>query len=189
VSAALQARDVTWERDLEALFEELEQQAAGLDLSERDGEVADRSVAEYTRVDLLGRVHASAGRPVTMALLGAGAMSGTVRAAGRDWCLLASGPSGQVEVLVRLAALRAVQGLSVRSLVEEARPISARLGFGSALRRLTEGDAEVVVQHVDGTQSRLWVTRVGADFVEAGEIVLPMSGVAAVRAAVRAAGR
>jgi hypothetical protein len=182
-SAALQARDVSWERELEVLFEELEQQAAGLDLSERDGEVADRSVAEYTRVELSGRVHASTGRSVTMTLLGAGVVSGILRAAGRDWCLLASGPSGEDEVLVRLAALCVVRGLSARSLVEEARPVTARLGFGSALRRLTETDPEVVVQHVDGTRSRLSVTRVGADFVEAGESVLPMSGVAAVRAA------
>lgn len=176
-----QARRVSWERELEVLFEDLEQQAAGLDLSERDGEVADRSVAEYARVELLGRVHASAGCQVTLTLLGGWVAAGTLRAAGRDWCLLAGDTAGEVEVLVRLPALRAASGLSPRAVVEDARPATARLGFGAALRRLTENAQEVVAQHVDGSQSRLRVTRVGADFVEAAGSVLPMSGVAAVR--------
>ena len=174
---------MSWERDLEALFEDLEQQAAGLDLSERDGEVADRSVAEYARVELLARVHASVGRQVTLTLLGAGPVAGVVGAAGRDWCLLVDGPSGAGDVLVRVAVLRAAQGLSPRAVVEDARPVTARLGFGAALRRLTEEEPEVLVQHVDGVRSRVAVTRVGADFLEAGDTVLPMACVAAVRPA------
>lgn len=172
---------MSWERDVEALFEDLEQQAVGLDLSERDGEVADRSVAEYARVELLARVHASIGRQVRLTLLGAGPVSGVVGAAGRDWFLLVDGPAGAGDVLVRVAALRDAQGLSSRAVVEDARPVTARLGFGSALRRLTEEEPEVLVEHVDGARTRIVVTRVGADFLEAGESVLPMAGVAAVR--------
>jgi hypothetical protein len=172
---------------LAMVFEDLEQQAEGLALAERDAELADRSRAEYAQVTLAARVHASLGRPVLLELLGAGPVRGTLARAGTDWCLVADdcGPGApEQEWLVRLGALRGAQGLSERAVAPEARPAVARLGFGSALRRLGEGGAELVLCHVDGSRSQAAVVRVGSDFVEVtaadGPAVLTFAGLAAV---------
>jgi len=47
-----------------------------------------------------------------------------------------------------------------------ARSVAARLGLGSALRGVADTQAVILVHHVDGTQSRGHLARVGADFVE-----------------------
>ena len=43
---------MSWEESMFAVFDDLEQQAQGLHLAERDAEVADLTVAEYSRVSL-----------------------------------------------------------------------------------------------------------------------------------------
>lgn len=153
-----------WEERLLTLFEDLEQQAEGLHLTERDAELADRSVAEYSHVPLASRIHASTDRPVALHVLGVGTLRGRLGRAGPDWCLLRSG--GDQEWLVRLAAVRRADGLSERAVAEEARPVTARLSFGAAVRRLVAAREPVVLHHVDGTQQRTLPLRVGADFVE-----------------------
>ena len=50
---------MSWHESMFAVFDDLEQQAEGLHLAERDAEVADLTLAEYTRVTL-------AARPTTM---------------------------------------------------------------------------------------------------------------------------
>ena len=180
------------EHDLSGLFEDLEQQAQGLRLADRDAEVADRARAEYAAgVDLAARMHASFGRPVALAVRGVGSLEGTVTSAGPDWCLLAAAGGG--EWLVRLAAITLGRGLSERAVVERARPVSGRLGFGSALRRLAEAHTPAAVHGIDGARVRGRVARVGFDFFElrvdddgsalpGGEVaVVPMAHVAAVR--------
>jgi hypothetical protein len=180
-----------WHDGLDALFNDLEQQAQGLHLAERDAELAERSRAEYAQVALAGRLQASIGCEVRLDVRGLGAVAGVVTRVGRDW-MAVQPTEPAVTWIVRTAALGRVRGLSPRSVSEEARPAVARLGLASVLRGLAEGASPVVVQHLDGTQARAQVLRVGADFVEVEHgdgggrpvtDVLPFSGIAAVREA------
>lgn len=158
-----------WDDALGHLFEDLEQQAEGLRLADRDAEIAERIVAEYAEVDLASRLHASAGSVIWLDVLGTGAVGGNLARIGRDWCLLEGtaglGGAGQ-EWIIRLDAVRRAQGLSDRAVSEPARGVATRLGLGSALRTVGESRAPVVVHHLDGAQTTGVLARVGADFVE-----------------------
>jgi len=176
-----------WENRLRDLFADLEQQAEGLHLSERDAEVSDRSRSEYSRVTMASRLHASMHRTCTMRLLGAGRLEGTLIRIGLNWCLVRAAPSG-VEWIIRLDAILDIGGLSDRAVSEPARSVLGRLGLGSALRGVAESGAAVVFEHVDGTRQRGVIVRVGADFAEVrdasalgGGYVLPFAAMAAVR--------
>ncbi len=152
-----------WEERLLALFDDLEQQAEGLALAERDAEVAELTRAEYAQVDLMARLHASVSREVTFGVAGADPVSGRLCRVGSDWCLVRA---GRQEWVLRVAALTQAGGLSERALGEEARGLGARLGFGSALRGLAQAGAAVVVHRADGGTCTGLLGRVGADFVE-----------------------
>lgn len=154
-----------WEEKLLDLFEDLEQQAAGLHLAERDAEIADRSRSEYAGVTLVSRLHGSVDEVVTLDVIGVGVLEGTLLRVGADWCLVRSSPSGH-EWIVALAAVKRAGGLTDRAVNERARSVVARLGLGSALRGVADTHAVIVVHHVDGTQGRGRLARVGADFVE-----------------------
>ena len=147
------------------LFEDLEQQAAGMHLAERDAELADRARGEYATVAFTSRVHASTGHDVVLGLVDGGTVEGTLTQAGADWCTVLP-PGRQGVWLVRLAAVATAHGLSSRAVPEVARPAPARLAFGSALHRLAGDSAEVLVRLVSGTSMKVRVRRVGADFVE-----------------------
>jgi hypothetical protein len=186
-------RDVMrWEERLLDLFDDLEQQAEGLALIGRDTEVAEQSRAEYARVDLAARLHASVGRSVRLDVRGLGGVEGRLARVGEGWCLLGD---GAVEWLVRTAAVIAVRGVSQRGRAVDARPVTARLGLTSALRGVAETRSVVVVHSVDATSVRGVLGRVGEDFVElgvgedrvtSGEVVLvPFSGLAALRRSAR----
>lgn len=179
---------------LARLFADLEQQAEGLQLVERDLEVAERGRAEYAEVGLADRVHASVRREVTVEVLGGPSLRGELSRAGRDWLQLSL--SGGPEWWVRLAALRQVRGLSAQAVVEAARPAVARLGFGSVLRGLAADQRPVRLSCVDAQELRGHVARVGEDFLElvdgtgdrAGPVpsgrglaVVPFAAVGAVR--------
>lgn len=150
--------------ELSSLFEDLEQQAAGIELAERDAELADRARGEYAAVTLADRVHASLGRTVTLALGQDEVVEGPLLDAGRDWATV--GGQGTGTWLVRLEAVAVAHGLSTRSLPEPARPVTARLGFGSALHRLADGGADLRLLLASGRLGPVSVLRIGADFVE-----------------------
>ena len=152
-----------WEEHLFAVFDDLEQQAEGLALVERDTEVAELARAGYAEVDLVARLHASVGADVGVDLAGCDAVRGRLCRVGADWFLLAAGP---LEWIVRLPAVMSVRGLSERALGPEARGLGARLGLGSALRGVAEGRHEVVLHRIDGRRVEGVLARVGADFVE-----------------------
>jgi hypothetical protein len=176
---------VLWEDRLLALFDDLELQAEGLALADRDAEVAELSRAEYSQVDLAARLHGSVGRSVTVRVHGVGPLHAVLSRVGADWCLLTS---QRQEWIVRLQALAAVAGVADRALAAEARPLAARLPLGSALRHAAETGSEVAVYSLQGGVSRRRLRRVGADFVELaaepgeGQIeLLPFTALAAVR--------
>lgn len=180
-----------WDERLAGLFDDLEQQAEGLALADRDAEVAEALRAEYSQVDLASRLFASLGAQLRLTVTGVGAVDGTLRRAGEGWCLL---DTGAQEWVVRLAAVTAVRGLVDRGVVPTARPLTARLGLGSVLRGLGEARGETMTHRTDGSLLRGLLGRVGADFVEVvvsdGEgyvtqvpDVVPFAALAAVRSA------
>lgn len=180
-----------WEELLLDLFEDLEQQAEGLALAERDLQVAELTRTHYAEVDLRSRLHGSLGRPLVLGVAGIGNVEGTLARVGADWVLVETSPQ---EWIVRLDALTHFRGLSDQALDEPHRPVAARVGLGSALRGVAESRSTVVVHRVDGLLARGQLRRVGADFVELwvtehGEAwsteghveVLPFGSIAAVR--------
>lgn len=146
-----------------AFFDDLEQQARVLYDAERASELADRSRSEYAAVTLLSRLMASTDEELTLDVLGVGPVSGHLRRLGPDWCLLRA--PGQ-DWVVRVAAVKAVEGASQRSVPEVAWSPVNRLGLGSALRRLADAGVECRLHALDGTTRTGTLGRVGADFAE-----------------------
>jgi hypothetical protein len=164
---------VDWDERLFAFFDDLEQQAQALYDADRGSELADRARAEYAAVTLVSRLMASAECEVTLDLLGVGTVTGRLQRVGPDWCLVHGAAQDWV---VRLAAVKSVEGASDRSLPEVAWSPDSRLGLGSALRRLADTGSECRLHAIDGSVRDGRLARVGADFVEAsvgeGRIVL-----------------
>lgn len=182
-----------WEQRLLGVFDDLEQQAEGLALAERDARVAELARAEYAELDLLSRLHGAVGRELHLVVRGVGRVHGGVLRVGADWVLL---DDGHHEWLVRLAALEEVRGLPTRAVAEAARPLTARLGLGSVLRSLAQDAVPVQLHRLGGEVLAARLRRVGADFVELetgtagpgegsaggeGVAVVPWDAVAAVR--------
>jgi hypothetical protein len=100
---------------------------------------------------------------LTLEVLGVGPVGGRLRRVGPDWCLVHGSAQDWV---VRLDAVRSVEGVSERSVPEVAWSPVSRLGLASALRRLADTGADCRVHAVDGTVRDGRLTRVGADFAE-----------------------
>jgi hypothetical protein len=164
---------VDWDERLFAFLDDLEQQAQALYDADRASELADRSRSEYAAVTLVSRLMASVDEDVTLDLLGVGPVSGRVRRVGPDWCLVHGSAQDWV---VRLAAVKGVEGASARSVPEVAWSPVSRLRLGSALRRLADTAVPCRLHAVDGTTRDGLLTRVGADFAEVtvgeGRVVL-----------------
>ncbi|MEP6815460.1 MAG: hypothetical protein ABI873_07925 [Marmoricola sp.] len=182
-----------WERSVLALLDDLEQQAEGLHLVERDLEVADRSRAEYAQVGLASRLHAVLGRPVRLTLLGGLALTGTVERTGADWLLLTDSPESggaRREWIVRQAALSSLQGATSRAVPDDALGVLRRLSLRSVLRGLAEEGADGLLHLVDGSRLDGRLLRLGEDFAEVrleagpatdGYDLVPLTALAAVQ--------
>jgi hypothetical protein len=165
---------VAWEDELFDYLDDLEGQAGALYAADRAPELADRSRAEYASVSLAARLMASIDLDVTLELAGAGPVAGRLARVAAGWCLL-RGP-GQ-DWVVRLDAIVSVLGSSDRAVPELAWPVSARLGLGAPLRRLSDAAEPCSLHLVDGRRQDGVLLRVGADFAEvatgeAGRVVL-----------------
>jgi hypothetical protein len=152
------------------LFDDLEQQAEGLALLERDAEVAELGRAEYAQVTLAARMHASIGRRVTLGVAGLEVLAGTLVRVGGDWCLMESDagsyrPLGR-EWIVPFGAVMWAGGLSERGVDDVGRAVSARLSLGSAVRSVAAERALLRAHLRDGTVRSGRPGRVGADFLE-----------------------
>ncbi|MEO7350556.1 MAG: hypothetical protein ABIR34_11065 [Marmoricola sp.] len=146
-----------------AVFDDLEQQAAGLHLAERDAEVADLTVAEYSRIGLGARLHASLGLELRLRLVGGDQVSGRLARVGEDWMLLVD-QSG--EWIVRHAGVVSLTGLSSRANSEETWSVMDRLSLRAVLRRLSGVHEPCRVHFCDHQQIEGRVGRVGRDFFE-----------------------
>lgn len=174
---------MSWERDVFATLDDLEQQAAAVFDAERDAEVADRARSAYAEVTLASRVMASLGGEVAMDVRGVGTLRGTLQRVGPDWCLLRV--AGR-DWLLRLAAVTALRGASARAVPEVAWSPVARLRLGAALRRVSETGQGCLVHQVDGGRWEVTVGRVGQDFVEGrtadgSTVLVALAGLAAVQ--------
>lgn len=154
-----------WEQRLLAVFDDLEQQAEGLALAERDARVADLSRSGYAELDLLSRLHGAVGRRVVVSVAGVGPLRVSVVRVGTDWLLV---DDDTHEWVVRLPAVEELRGLPDRAVEEAGRPLTAALGLGSVLRSIAADAVPVVVHGTGGTVLRARLRRVGADFVELG---------------------
>ncbi|HVN50764.1 MAG TPA: hypothetical protein VMT43_05000 [Acidimicrobiales bacterium] len=149
-----------WER----LFDDLEAQWDAAEQEDLRAEVADRTRRETARLRLVDRLRGNQGRTVALDLPGAH-VRGALTRVGADWVLLS--PGQQAQVVVPLAAVVAVHGLTGRAAEPGSEGlVAARLGLGHVLRALARDRAHVSVESVDG--SRRWgrVERVGADHLE-----------------------
>ncbi|HYO41409.1 MAG TPA: hypothetical protein VER39_17330 [Nocardioidaceae bacterium] len=177
-----------WDDHLTGVFEDLEQQAEGLALAERDAEVAELLRAEYAAVDCAARLQGSLRQSLVLRVSGVGSLQAVLSRVGAGWCLL---DAGSTEWVVRLAAVASLRGLAERAVPEQARPILSRLGLASALRGVAEARVEAVVHCIDGSATRGILLRVGADHIdlvtgEAGSGLVetvPFAALAAVRSA------
>jgi hypothetical protein len=155
---------MTWEEQLFALLDDLEHQAQGMWSTEREVEVADRAQAEYAQVSAPTRLMASVGVDVALQVRGVGTLTGRLLRVADGWCLVSAGGR---QWIVRFAALSAARGLSSRSEPEPAWPVTARLGLGSALRRIAAAGESCQLRLLDGSTYDVRLARVGKDFVEA----------------------
>ncbi len=152
-----------WEESMFALFEDLEQQAEGLHLLERDADVAALTAAEYSQVSLRSRLHGSVGRELRLRLLGGRTLEGRATRVGEDWLLLVAGGD---EWIVRQAGVCTVEGLSGRADNEQTWSVTDRLTLRSLLRRLSETQERCVLHFVDDHHLEGTIGKVGRDFVE-----------------------
>ena len=146
-----------------AVFEDLEQQAEGLHLLERDAEIADLTAAEYSQISLGARLHASLGLELRARLTGGMVVSGRLARAGEDWLLLVD---RSAEWIVRHAGILTLTGLSRRADSEETWSVMDRLSLRALLRRLSSATEKCLVHFADGQQVEGRVGRVGRDFFE-----------------------
>ena len=122
-----------WEESMFAVFDDLEQQAEGLQLAERDAEVADLTVAEYSRVSLAARLHASLGLDLRVRLVGGHVIAGRLARLGEAGCCWSTGPpSGSCAPRASLS----VAGLSARADNEDTWPVIDRLTLRAVLRQI-----------------------------------------------------
>ncbi len=152
-----------WEESMFAVFEDLEQQAEGLQLVERDAEVADLTVAEYSRISLAARLHASLGLDLRVRLVGGHVIAGRLSRVGDGWLLLVD---RSAEWIVRTEGVLSVAGLSARADNEDTWPVIDRLTLRAVLRQIASAGDACLVHFADDQQVEGRVGRVGRDFFE-----------------------
>jgi len=158
---------MSWEEQVFALFDDLEQQASSLFAQEREAELRDRARSEYAQVSLVSRLMASVDREVALEVRGVGRVAGRAVGAsdgqGAAWCLLRSGATDWV---VLVDAVQVAHGTSPRSVPDVARGPGQRLGLGAVLRRLGDAATPVTAHLRDGSRVEGELARVGRDFSE-----------------------
>ncbi|HZC72748.1 MAG TPA: hypothetical protein VE442_18765 [Jatrophihabitans sp.] len=149
----------------DALFDDLEAQAAALEQAERAAEVDDRARGEIGGLGLHDRARAAVGDPLRVRVSGGLAVAGVLSRLGPEWWLLDEG-AGR-ESVVATAHLLTVRGLGRYSAVPgTAGVVESRIGLRLVLRGIARDRSAVHLHLADGTAVAATIDRVGADFVE-----------------------
>ena len=175
-----------WEETMFALFDDLEQQAEGLQLAGRDADVAALAEAEYSGISMGARLHASLGLDLRLRLVGGHLVAGRLARLGEDWLLLID---RSAEWIVRYDGIASLVGLSARAHSEQTWSVVDRLTLRAVLRRLSGVNEPCLVHFTDAQQLEGRIGRVGRDFFElqAGQgsqtqlHVVPVGPVAAIQ--------
>lgn len=152
----------------EALFADLDAQAAAMDTAERAAEVEERTRLEVGRIRLVDRVRPAVGAALRLRCAGEVALAGRLARVGPDWLLVVE-PAG-LEAVVVMSAVLSVSGLQRLSAVPESESVvESRLGLRHALRGIARDRSAVRLGMVDGCTVDGTIDRLGADFVEIAE--------------------
>jgi hypothetical protein len=150
----------------DALFADLEAQAAALEAAERAAEIDERTRGEVGSLRVVDRARAAVGAPLRASLVGGHAVRGALDRAGPDWLLLADDRGA--DALVPLAGLVTLRGLGRYSATPHTTGIvESRLGLRHVLRGLARDRASVRLLLADGSTLGGTLDRIGTDFVEA----------------------
>lgn len=179
----------------EALFADLEAQAAAQETRERAAEVGERARGEIGNLSLGARLRASVGESILVRMSGGLELAGRIVEAGPDWTLLAEQPP-------REAVVANGHIIGLRGLARHADPsvglVEARLQLRNTLRAIARDRSPVRIHLASGAALDATIDRIGADFLEvaahpAGEPrrrsevrdveLLPLAAVVAVRRA------
>lgn len=148
----------------DALFDDLEAQAAALATAQRAAEVDERTRIEVGTLTVTDRLRAAVDARVALRLPADLTVRGTVERVGPDWLLLAE-DTGR-EALVATAALLGVRGLGRQAGTPGSMGVAAsRLTLRHALRGVARDRSAVRVHLVEGSVDAT-IDRVGADFVD-----------------------
>jgi hypothetical protein len=149
----------------DALFDDLEAQAAAHDRAERAAEVAERTRMELGTVGWADRARAAVGSAVRVRLPGDQVVAGALTRVGPDWLLLDDG--GGRETVVRTAAVLTMRGFARYAAIPGAEgAVASRLGLRHVLRAVARDRSAVRLHLLDGSTVDATLDRVGADFVE-----------------------
>lgn len=180
----------------QALFDDLEAQAATLARAERAAEVEERTRLEVAALSIAQRLRPALGRSLRLIADGSVQVHGTLCHVGADWVLLDEG-AGR-EVVVATSAVSQVIGLGPLAASGPPGGLDERMTMRLALRRIARDRSAVALHLRDGHVRFATIERVGADFVEvsvhapgesrrprepAGRLLVALAAVVAVRRA------
>jgi hypothetical protein len=149
----------------EALFGDLEAQAAALDQAEVAAEVAERARAELTGLALVDRARGALGSAVHLRYPHGVTVSGRLARVGPDWLLLDE--LDRAETLAAAVPLLGVRGLGRYAAVPASTGvIESRTRLRMLLRAIARDRSAVRIYLVDGSVLDATIDRVGGDFVE-----------------------
>jgi len=149
----------------QGLFEDLEAQAAAMQVAERGAEIEERTRAETAQLALIDRLRPAVGLDLKLRCRGGLVLAGRPRHVGAEWLLLDEG--GGREALVSLASVATIGGLGRLSAAPNTMSrVESRLGLRHALRGIARDRSVLRAYLADATTVDGTIDRVGADFVE-----------------------
>lgn len=149
----------------DALFADLEVQAAALSAAERDAEIADRTRSEVGRLRLVDRFRPAVGARLRLACRGGLTLTGQLSRVHPEWLLLAE--DGGREALVTLAGVISISGLTRLSAAPDTMSmVDSRLELALALRGIARDRSPARLHLTDGTVLDGTLDRAAADFID-----------------------
>ena len=146
----------------DALFADLQAQAAAQRQEDFESNVAEVVALEWSRVEMVDRIRGHAGQRVAIRLRGGESVTLEVRAVGSDWL---SGSGAGYQWLIPVQAVDMISGLTRRV---QAEPSQARrrLSIASPLRALADARHYIVVRGANGVLTEGALLGVGRDFLD-----------------------